>query len=828
MDLKVPISWLNDYVTTSDTEAVAERLTLAGLEIERVETIGQQWEKERVLVGEILAVRPHPNADRLSLVTVNYGQTATIEVVCGAPNIRAYENQVLSTPLKIPLALPGAIVVEAHGDDTKNFKVKASKIRGVPSAGVLCSEKELGLSEDHEGVMILPKDTTVGVALKELLGDEILHFDIKGGFSHLLAIYGIARETAALTERPLNRKILQGLQHPVAQIEAQPPFVKLAIEAPQYCSRYSALLIEGVAIAPSPFWMQQRLLRAGMRPLNNIVDITNYVMLEMGQPLHAFDYDLLKERAGGEQPTICVRCAKPGETMKTLDGVARTFDEQILLITDSQGPIGIAGVMGGANTEVSEKTTNILLEAANFEFLNNRRTSQVLKLPTEASERFGKRLDAELTLATAVRAAQLMVAHGGGTLHPIYGDLYVKKQETLSIDLHPQEVHRLLGIELPPEKIMQILEKLEFAVTPGDKLQVTVPSHRMDVTMAADLVEEVARVYGYNAMQGTLMEDEIPHFHPNPQRSGTEKIRDLLVRLGLDEIITYSIIDLKEEAAICLDDAFDPSQYVGLKNPLSAERTHLRRSLLPGALSTAHKNLRFQDRVAIFEVGSLYHPKAGVLLPEEPQHLSLLMTGNRHSASWMNGHKREQIDFYDLKGVVSSLLKGLHIQSVVWEKKSATVFHPGRCAEILVADKSLGFVGELHPQIRQRFALPEQPVCIADLDLQAILACWDQEYVMIELSIYEPIYEDLAFVVDESIAAAEVESLILQTGRPLLEKLKLFDVFRGERVGANKKSLAYALTYQSYDRTLTDQEVAPIREKIIRQLKKELNAELRV
>ena len=825
MGLRVPISWLNDYVKTSETAALAERLTLAGLEIETIEALGQHWH-ERLVVGEILTVVPHPQAERLSLVSLNCGTGATLEVVCGAANIRAYENQPLPPSLKVPLALPGSVLVDAHGGE--NFTVNATTIRGVASQGVLCSEKELGLSENHEGVMLLPAEAETGGSLKAILGDEILHFDIKGGFSHLLSIYGIAREAAALTGERLHREVMEGLEPPPNKKMPHPPFVKLEIAARQYCSRYSALLIEGVTVRPSPFWMQQRLLRAGMRPINNIVDITNYVMLEMGQPLHAFDYDLLKERQNHGTPTICVRCAHAGETMQTLDGVERLLDEQMMLITDSQGPIAIAGVMGGLSTEVSEATTNILLEAANFEFLNNRRTAQLLKLHTEASERFGKRLDPEWTLATALRAAQLMVEQGGGRLHDICGDLYAEKQKPITLDLKPQYVQRLLGIEISPQQIMEILETLEFQVAPGDPLQVTVPSHRMDVTLPADLVEEIARIYGYNHMAGTLMKDEMPPFQPNAQQTGTEKIRDLLVSIGLDEIITYSIVDLKGEAAVCLEESIDPTHYIGLKNPLSAERTHMRRSLLPGLLKTAQKNLRSQERVAIFEIGNLYHPKTGALLPEESPRLTLLMTGARTLASWENSTAPAFLDFYDIKGVMAALLQGLHVKEPLWQKQAGAAFHPGRCAEILMEGHCVGQVGELHPKIRQRFDLPEQPVCLADLDLQSLLAGWNQEYAMQEVSIYEPIYEDFAFVVDESVPAGEVAALILETGHPLLEKLQLFDVFRGERVGANKKSLAYALTYQSYDRTLTDADIKPIREKIIQQLKHKLDAELRV
>lgn len=828
MGLSVPLSWLNDYVSTSDPDALAERLTFAGLEIERVEYIGQQWQEGLFFVAEVLEVSPHPNADRLSLVTVNYGQDTPLVAVCGASNLRSYENKPLPTPIKVPLALMGATLIDAYSEEEKTIELKPTKIRGIASAGVLCSEKELGVSDDHAGVMLLPNDAPIGTSLQKYLGDAILHFDIKGGFSHLLAVFGIARETAALTKSPFNQEIMKSLQQQPHEIVADPPFVKLEIEDPQYCPRYSALLIEGVKIGPSPFWMQQRLLRAGMRPISNIVDITNYVMLEIGQPLHAFDYDLLKKRANGGRPTIKVCCAKEGEKLTTLDGVEHTLDNEMLLITDQQGSIAIAGVMGGAETEVSDKTTNILLESANFEFLNNRRTSQILKLRTEAGERFGKRIDPELTLNAAVRAAQLMVEYAGGTLHRLYGDLYLEKKETITIALDPSYVHRLLGIDLSQEEIATMLESLEFEVMLGDTLQVTVPSHRMDIHIAADLVEEVARVYGYNRMPGTLMDDALPKFHLNTKLTGMQKIQDMLVEVGLDEIITYSIIDLKEEAHLNLEETLNESQYVGLKNPLSAERTHMRRSLLPGIFSTAQKNLRSQNRVAIFEIGNIYLPQENQMLPEERSCLCFLMTGARALASWVNEREPENMDFYDLKGVMDSLLVGLHIENAVWQKKTGASYHPGRCAEILIGEQSLGIVGEIHPKIAKRFELPEQPICVAEIDMSNLLAHWEQNYEVSPLSIYTPIYEDLAFVVEESVPAGAVESLILKVGETLLEKVQLFDVFRGERVGQNKKSLAYALTYQAYDRTLTDQDVKPIRKKIIKKLKHELNAELRI
>ncbi len=828
MGLRVPVSWLNDYVPTSDVEELAERLTLAGLEIEMVEHIGQQWEEDCLFVAEILEVSPHPNADRLSLAKVNYGQQESMLVVSGAPNLREWEGKPISSPIKVAFAITGATLVDAYSEEERTIQLKPSKIRGVHSEGMLCSEKELGLSDAHEGILILPDDAPVGESLRSYLGDAVLHFDIKGGFSHLLAVLGIAREVAALTNSSFNKEVIGNIESTAHEITAEPSFVKLEIENPDLCARYSALLIEGVTLGPAPFWMQQRLLRAGMRPINNIVDITNYVMLEMGQPLHAFDYDLLKEHDGGNPPTIMVRCAKEGETMTTLDGEERTFDPEMLLIADSQKAIAIAGIMGGTETEICDNTINILLESANFEFLNNRRTAQLLKLNTEASERFGKRIDPELTLSAAFRAAELMVKYAGGTLKPAYGDLYPKKKETLSIELDPHYVHRLLGIDLAQSEIIEILERLEFEVTAGEKLQITVPSHRMDVTIAADLVEEIARVYGYNRMTGTLMDDELPEYHSNLQLLCSERVRDILTGIGIDEIITYSIIDTQKEGLLTEDNQVNATQYVALKNPLTAERTHLRQSLLPGALATVQRNLKNHEQVAVFEVGNTYHPQKNALLPDERPELSILLTGRRFPSSWMNKDDDQKIDFYDLKGAVEALLEGLHIKSFEWKKASRPAYHPGRCAEVLINGKSLGVVGEIHPKINQKFDLPQQAVCAAELDLKQLADYWEQEYSITELSIYTPIYEDLAFVVEESVPASMVESLILQNGHPLLTQIQLFDIFRGDRVGKGKKSLAYALTYQAHDRTLTNQDVEPVREKIIAQLKAKLNAELRI
>ena len=824
MAIQAPLSWLRDFVAINITpDQLAERLTTAGLEVETIEKIGDNW-GEYCVVGQIREVRKHPNADALYLVDVEFGADKPITIVTGAPNIRGMEGNLPRPAPKVALALSGAMLIDAHQEDLPLKKLKPAKIRGIESEGMLCSELELGLSENHEGILILPEDAPVGTLLQEYLGDVILHFDIKGGFSHLLSILGIGREVAALTEEALELSVISDISQ--LEVLEQPPFVDLEINDSDICSRYSALLIRDVKIVPSPFWMQQRLLRVGMRPINNIVDITNYVMMELGQPLHAFDYDKLIKRANGGKPKIIIRRAKEGESLLTLDNVERKLDSDMLMITDTAGHIGIGGVMGGGDSEVTDATTNILLEAANFEFLNNRRTAQILKLRTEASERFGKQVDPEGTLRAALRAAQLMVEHGSGTLEKTAGDLYPNPKEAITLDINPEYVERLLGVNIPIEQIKKILSALDFKVSGKKILKITVPSHRMDIRIPADLVEEIVRVYGYENLTPTLIKDELPPQHGNQNLDGTERVRDILVASGMDEIITYSIMDPIDEARLRMENNTDLDGFIPIKNPLSQERSHLRRSLLPGALITARTNLRFLDKVNTFEVGSVFHPQKGKLLPNEPQRLSFLMSGVRNTNSWLNqdhGH----YDFFDLKGILEHFFKSLHVDNVEWKKSRELPCHPGRCANILVNGNVLGFAGELHPKIRDNFNLPEQPVCVAELDLDFIIRLGIENHQMKSISNYTPIFEDLAFVMDASLPVEDVTPVILQTGKPLLKNATLFDVYEGEQVDAGKRSLAYSLTFQASDRTLTDDEVGKIRNKIVRRLENEFQATLR-
>ncbi len=846
--MKVPLSWLKDYVDIPvSIKELAERLTLAGLDVETIEYIGLPgaelpWDPEKVVVGEIRAVYPHPNADRLVLAEVEYGGPEPEVVVSGPPSLLPLRGQ-SDLHLKVAFAMEGARLWDPYSEEPRIKKLKKARIRGVTSRAMVCSEKELGLSDEHVDIIYLPDDAPVGTPLAEYLGDAVLEFDIKGPFAHLYSVFGIAREAAALLDVPLRRDVLEVLERHPAELTPTPDFIALEIADPDLCPRYSAAFIRGVEVKPSPFWMQMRLRRAGMRPINNIVDVTNYVMLELGQPLHAFDYHLLRPRPGEDRPVIIVRRAEPGEQMMTLDGISRTFDEEMLLITDGGGPVAVAGVMGGLESEVTEETTDVLLESANFHFLNIRRTSRLLGLTTDASQRFGRRVDPELTVKAAARAAHLMAELAGGTVVPVIGDLYPGRQPQRVVVFDPAYATRVLGVEIPTDEIIRILTSLEFQVSglqvssltdsgePGtmkpETLNVMVPSHRLDVTRPIDLVEEVGRIWGYDRFPTTLMRDELPPQRANPRLEGAERVRDLLTGCGLDEVITYSLVNIEDEGKLRPQGPPpDPADHLRLRNPLSAERAYLRQTLLPSLLHTTRENLRFLDRVAIFEIGAVYLPVEGQTLPDEPRRLGIVMTGPREARSWLEGQDRAPVGFYDLKGVVEALLAGLGLEGT-FEPGEHPAFHPGRCAQVSVGDGAVGVMGELHPLVREAFDLPEQPVCALEFDLDGLLAAWGAPRRMVPISVHPPVYEDLALVVDEAVPAIRVRDLIAQTGRPLVRSVVLFDVYRGEQVGAGKKSLAYRLTYQAGDRTLTDREVAKLRAKIVRRLERELGATLR-
>ena len=827
--MRVPISWLKEYVDIPlPVSELAERLTFAGLEVASVEIIGLPgaalpWDPERIMVGEILEIRPHPNADRLVLATVEYGAGQPKTVVTGAPNLRVGEKG-----HKVAFALEGARHWDGYSATPEISTLKGRKVRGIHSDGMVLSEKELGLSEDHTGVLVLDAQAPVGTPLADYLGDVVLDLEITPNMARCMSVLGVAREVAALTGGRVRYPQIQ-MQAEGAPIEGR---VEVAIEDPALSARYTATLIAGVAIGPSPEWMRRRLRLAGIRPINNIVDVTNYVMLEWGQPLHAFDYDVLVRRARGI-PRITVRPAKAGETLTTLDGVTRALTPERLLIADTAGPIAVAGVMGGAETEVTDGTRTILLESANFHFVSIRKTTQALKLPSEASTRFGRGVPPSSAVPAAMRATELMRSLAGGTIARGVADCYPAPQVPSVVTLTTEEVKRILGMDLPRAEIEWILTALEFRCEPEGEtaLRVTAPDHRLDIGTgvqgAADLIEEVARIYGYDRIPVTEMANELPPQRDRVSVDLEERVRDLLAVAGLQEVITYRLTTPEREAALVPGNASVAERpYIRLANPISADRVVMRQTLLPGLLEVMAQNARLRERLWFFEVGPVYLPNGAGELPAEPRRLAIGVAGRVVPASWRDTDPCGA-DFFDLKGVVEVLLSGLHLGAVAFEPATHPTFAPGRTTRVLVEGHEVGFLGEVHPQVRSAFDLPPGPVCLAEFDLDALLACVRLTYRVAAVPRFPPALQDIALVVNEEVSAADLTAVVRSAGGPLLADVRLFDVYRGPQLPSGQKSLAFSLVFQAADRTLTDAEVEAEKHRIVEAVARRLGARLR-
>jgi phenylalanyl-tRNA synthetase beta chain len=807
--MRVPLSWLKEFVDiTPPLEALEHRLMMAGIEVSKVEHIGADWQRDRLFVGEVLEVKPHPNADRLVLATVEYGRGAPQTVVTGAPNIRPGERG-----QKVAFALEGARLLDGYSATPQWQTLTRTTIRGVESAGMVCSEKELGLSDDHTGIVLLDPEAPVGTPLPDVLGDTVFEIELTPNLARVNCVLGLAREIAALTGQPLRAGLPR---EPLAAgpYTATTSYVTVASADPQLCARYSAALIDNITIRPSPPWLQWRLRLAGMRPINNIVDITNYCMLELGQPLHAFDYDTLQLGRG-----IVVRRARPGERMQTLDGVERALTEEMLLITDDSGPIALAGVMGGATTEVSAHTRRIFLESANFNFVNIRRTAQALRLSSEAAQRFGRGVDSALTIAALLRAARLMETLGGGTLHPAIADTYPAPPPPRHITLRPSEVRRILGMDFSVEALQRILTSLEFGCSTrsdaaGPYLDVAVPSYRLDVSIPADLIEDIARVHSYDAIPLTLIKDVLPPQRSQPQLAGVEQTRDILVGCGLTEVVSYGLTSLDSIRQAQVDGPpVLPEAYIRLANPISQEREFLRQSLLPSMLETLRTNSRYRQRMALFEIGRVYLPQPGEDLPLEPRRLAIALVGPVLPASWYDPEEPPHLGWAHLKGIVETLVQRLNVSGVDFAPTSHPTLHPARAAILSLAGNPLGIAGEVHPVVCEQFDLPKQMVALLELDLDLLLAARQPRRYQ-RISRFPAVLEDIALVVDADLPAQAVEEAIRVAGGELLGQVELFDVYQGEQIPPGKKSLAYALTFQAEDRGLTEDEVLVLYQRI--------------
>ncbi len=842
--MRVPVSWLKEFIDIHlPLEELAHRLTMAGMEVEEIclvglpmppgekhefKITGLSWDPDKIVVGAIHEVMPHPNADRLVLCRLDDGEREHI-VLTGAPNLFAYKGQgPLPQPLKVAYAREGARVYDGHEAEQKLMTIKRTKIRGVESSSMACSEKELGISSDHEGIIILDDDAPVGVALAEYMGDAVFDIAITPNIARNANILGIAREIAALTGqelRPLNLDILAEGPSIAGQISVD-------IQCPELNPRFLLGLVRDVTIRPSPYWVQHRLRLAGMRPINNIVDATNYVMWEIGQPLHAFDYDVLLERAGDGPLKIITRTAHPNERLTTLDGEERELDDFTVLVCDTAGSLSIAGVMGGVESEVNEQTRNVLLEGAAWNFINIRRTVAAQRLPSEAAYRFSRGVHPAQAERGVRRALELMRQWSGGTVDRDLVDNYPCPPEDPIVDITAGDVQRLLGITLTLEEITDILTPLGFTcVREGETLRIQTPDHRLDIGEGivgkADLLEEIARIYGYDQIPETRLADELPPQRDNPLWDGEERLRDILVKLGLQEVITYRLTSPEREARLLPPDTpHEDLIYTRLENPPTAERTVMRRSLLGSVLEIIERNARLRERLALFEIGPIYLPQEGELLPDEPTRMVIVLTGLRYLPMW-DHQSSEVLDFYDLKGIIEALLGELHLDGAQYEPTEHLTFHPGKTAQVRMGKRVLGIFGEVHPQVHEQYDFPDTPVLAAEFDVETLLTLVPDRHDMRPVPIFPPVLEDLAIVVDEALPAARVVEVIQKAGGKMIADARLFDMYRGEQIGSGKKSLAYSLTYQAPDRTLTDKEVARIRGRIIQRLERELGAKLR-
>ena len=842
--MKVPLSWLKDFVNLNGMviEDLAHTLTMAGLEVEEIQYVGLPiptglqvsklsglaWDPERIVVAEIREVMPHPNADRLVLCRLFDGEKEHM-VLTGAPNLFEYKGKgELKGPIKVAYAKEGAEIYDGHLPGFQKTVLKRAKIRGMESYSMVCSEKELGISEEHEGIIILGDDAKAGTPLADYMGDAVFSIAITPNIARNANIYGVAREISALTGRKLKAM--------PTKVKAGGPSikgkVKIEIQEPELNSRFVLGLIKNIEIKPSPGWIQRRLKLAGMRPINNIVDATNYAMLELGEPLHAFDYDALVQRAGGKAPTIITRTAKKGEELTTLDGIQRQLDEFTVMVCDTAGSLSIAGVMGGAETEVTEKTRNVLLEGAAWNFINIRKTLKAQNFSSEAAYRFSRGVHPAMAPRGVNRGLELMRQWSGGVVHDGLVDKYPLPAKPSVVKIGAEDARRWLGVELSVKEIAAILRKLEFSVqTQGKKLLVTSPDHRLDIGEGvigkADLIEEVARIYGYEKIAATRMRDEIPPQQSNRTLELEERIRDFLTRVGLQEVITYRMTTgEQEERRLPAGTPKDDKPYIRLQNPISQDRVVMRRSLLASVLEIVERNANLRERIAVFEIGLIFHASEDGPLPDELQRLVMAVTGQRGLANWDDA-ETSPFDFYDMKGLVTSLLQVLGLQNLVFEVGGHPSFHPGKCSTVSVGEKQVGVFGEMHPQVHAQYDFGEYPVIAAKLNLDTLYELVPERFDSEPVPVYPPVLEDLAFIVDEAVPAGKVETLLRQTGGNLLINLALFDVYRSAQIGAGKKSLAYQLTYQHPERTLTDEEVAKLRERIVKRLEQELGAKLR-
>ena len=808
--MKMSLKWLRDYVAVDlGIEELEERLVLSGTAVETVEAVGTGSKK--VFTGQILGIRPHPNADKLVLCDVTLGDktneiadTDQLEIVCGAKNMAAGD--------KVPVALIG-------GELPSGLVLEARKLRGVLSQGMLCSTTELGLGEDADGLMILPEDTELGITIDAALGleDTVLELEITPNRPDCMSMLGMAREVRAIVGGDIDVPGAAVSEGP-EEVEA---LADIEVRDVIRCPRYMARVIRGVKIGPSPDWMQARLSAAGMRPINNIVDITNFVMLETGQPLHAFDQHRL---VGGK---IIVRRADAGEKITTLDGVERSLTIEDLVIADGEKPMALAGVMGSAPAEVSEDTIDILLESAYFKPEEIMATARGLNLITESSARFERGTDPSMVEYACDRAAALMCELAGGLVSRGRVDIYPQVKLPWDVEFRTQRCRDIIGVDISDDEIAGFLQSLELSVRPGDqgKFLVTIPTFRRDLEREIDLIEEVARSFGYNNIPATMPRHSSEKGGYTDYQRRELSVRQLLMGLGLAEALSNTLVAERDFKALGVADDSEYMNLVSLRNPLGEEYAKLRSSLVPGLLTILKRNINWgAEGVSMFEIGRSFAPAregAENPQPRETRRLTILMWGDASKARW-NTQSRA-FDLFDLKGVLEELWERMLATDLVASKLEHPLLHPGaafKAAPLPGRKGGAGWAGRVHPSVAERFDV-EGPVFMAALDLDVILNAQSPGVEYSGLPRYPGVSMDLSLELDEAVPSADVEKVIRKAGGELLADVTLFDTYSGDQISEGSKSLAFALLYRSFDRTLTDEEVQKVQARVVKKLAKQ-------
>jgi phenylalanyl-tRNA synthetase beta chain len=803
--IKVPLSWLREYVDIDlPTDELALKLHMSSVEVKAVE---RPWWKN-VWVGRVSKLEKHPNADNLWLATVDYGEGRRKTVVTAAAN--------LSVGAVVPYADEGAELID--GKTGEHFRLRSKPMRGIPSSGMVCSAKELGLGEDHEGILILDPNLPVGADLRDVLGETVLALELQPNRPDCLGVVGIAREVAALFGTSLREPALERLG------DKKPQGLDVRIEDDRACPRFAAALLTGVRIGPSPSWMQERLTAAGMRPIDNVVDITNYVMLELGQPLHAYDHRQLR---GG---ALVARQARRGETLRTLDAVERVLPEGTLVIADAERALGVAGILGGEDSEIRDDTTTVALECASFEPRGIGRTATRLGLHgssgSAAARRFAWELSPEFVPIALARACRLLREHAAAQIAGVI-DRYPRPRETVNVRMRFSDIPRVLGIEVAPEETLDILRRLQFgAAADGDTLVATPPAVRTDVAIAEDIVEEVARIAGYDRLPVRVPDGPLPLPERHPLEDFRERARDALAGFGLQEIVSYALIDPAWLAILTSDGSSITPEPLRVTNPTTVAQSAARPTLRASLLDTARRNLRYRESVAIFEIAPVYLPRRADL-PEERWMIGMLLAGNaepvRDGETWLTRERRW--DVHDLDGYVRSLSDLLRVRNAPGASVAAAGLHPGRSVSVAHDGSTRLAAGQLDPRVAASWELPAETF-VAEIDL----AWWHAASAPARVAApprYPPALRDLAVVVDETTGYGEVADHIRAAAGKDLEALALLDLYRGPQLGAGKKSFAVRLVLRSAAGTLSEADVDRMTRRVTGRLEHALGAAFR-